>query len=295
MQSGENLTAQAAAEGALDELAVTAQRPPLDLRLVLAMAGDRAMNEREKQQVEKLTGERGEGLFTDLLYALTRKQFPSRQAKTLWAEIGDHRGLLKKMLGRDPGVAVAAHDYLSNVSRLAGTLGMIEEQKLLTLTAAASRDGLTGLYDKATFTRLLKEELARQARRKRPTTLLLADIDHFKKLNDTHGHADGDMVLTQVAEILQQQARATDVVGRFGGEEFGVVMPEENAETGRVAAERMRAAVEKTFAATPYKVTLSFGIATAPGGEEPDTLIRAADGALYAAKRAGRNRVEMKN
>lgn len=286
------------AEGTLDELASAAQRPPLDLRLVLALAGDRPMNEREKQQAEKLHEERGEGLFTDLLYALTRKQFPSRQAKILWGDIGNHRTKLAKLLGRDPGVGVAAHDFLSNVTRLTSSLGMIEEHKLRALSAAASHDGLTGLYDKATFSRLLREELNRQARRKRPCTLLMADIDHFKKINDTFGHADGDMVIQQVADILRQQARGSDVVGRCGGEEFGLIMPEEGTEAGRVAAERIRLAVERHFHNTPYKCTISLGVATVQGGDLPpdaaaDDLMRAADAALYAAKHAGRNRVSV--
>jgi diguanylate cyclase (GGDEF)-like protein len=285
-------------EGTLDEIASTAQHPPLDLRLVLAMAGERPMNEREKQQAEKLQAERGEGLFTDLLYALTRKQFPSRQAKTLWGDIGHHRTRLQSMLGRDPGVAVAAHDYLSNVTRLTGTMGLIEENKLRALSAAASHDGLTGLYDKATFSRLLREEINRQSRRKRPTTLLMADIDHFKKINDTFGHADGDTVIQQVADILRQQARTSDVVGRCGGEEFGVMMPEEELDAGRTAAERIRLAIERHFHNTPYKATISIGVATYKGSDIPpesaaDELSRAADTALYQAKRAGRNRVSV--
>ena len=296
MQPGDSIKTT---DGTLDEIASAAQRPPLDLRLVLALAGDRPMNEREKQQAEKLQEERGETLFTDLLYALTRKQFPSRQAKTLWGDIGHHRTKLQKMLGRDPGVAVAAHDYLSNVTRLTSTMGMIEEHKLRALSAAASHDGLTGLYDKTTFSRLLREELNRQMRRKRPTTLLMADIDHFKKINDTFGHADGDMVIQQVADILRQQARTSDVVGRCGGEEFGVLMPEEELESGRTAAERIRLAVERHFHNTPYKATISIGVATYLGGDTipaesaADEIARAADSALYEAKRTGRNRVSV--
>lgn len=275
----------------MDMVAEITRKQPLDLRLVMGLAGERNLNAREEQTLEKLKQERGEGLFADMLYALTHKSFPSRQAKTLWAEIGNHRDTLKKLLGRDPGISLATHDYLSNISGLMKGAGLIEETKFATLATVASRDGLTGLYDKTTFARLLKDELARQARYGRPATLLMVDIDHFKKLNDTFGHADGDVVLAEVAGIIEQQVRSTDSCGRFGGEEFCVVMPEVDAHAGMLLAERIRAAVEKTFAATPYKTTVSVGVATATPGVNADDLARAADKALYDAKRGGRNRV----
>lgn len=277
----------------VDPVAEFTRQVPLDLRLVMALAGERELNARELQIVDKLKQERGEGLFADMLYALTRKSFPSRQAKLLWGEIGDHRKKLHDILHRDPGVTLAAHDYLVNVSGLLKGAGLIEEQKFQTLATVASRDGLTGLYDKTTFARLLNEELSRQARFGRPVTLVLVDIDHFKMLNDTHGHADGDVVLAQVAELIAQQARSTDSCGRFGGEEFGVVLPEVDTHAGGLLAERIRSAVERHFEGTAYNVTVSLGIATGNSGVRADDLVRAADAALYDAKRAGRNCVRV--
>lgn len=278
---------------AVDPVTEYTRQVPLDLRLVMGLAGDRELNARELQIVEKLREERGEGLFSDMLYALTHKSFPSRQAKLLWGEIGDHRKKLETALHRDPGVTLAAHDYLVNVSGLLKGAGLIEEQKFQTLATNASRDGLTGLYDKTTFARLLQDELARQARFGRAVTLVLIDIDHFKRLNDTFGHADGDVVLAQVAEVIAQQARSTDSCGRFGGEEFGVVMPEVDTAAGGILAERIRSAVERVFADTPYGVTVSVGVATGNSGVRADDLVRAADAALYQAKDAGRNCVRV--
>lgn len=277
----------------VDPVAEFTRQTPLDLRLVMALAGERDLNAREQQVVDKLKQERGEGLFSDMLYALTRKSFPSRQAKLLWGEIGDHRKKLETILSRDPGVALAAHDYLVNVSGLLKTAGLIEEQKFQALATVASRDGLTGLYDKTTFARLLEEELARQARFGRPVTLVMIDIDHFKLLNDTHGHADGDVVLAQVADLIKQQARSTDSCGRFGGEEFAVVLPEVDTHAGSLLAERIRAGVENAFLGTPYNVTVSLGVATGNSGVTADDLVRAADAALYNAKRGGRNCVRV--
>lgn len=272
-----------------DPVAEFTRQIPLDLRLVMGLAGERDLNAREQQVVEKLQQERGESLYADMLYTLTRKCFPSRQARLLWGEIGDHRKKLQEILHRDPGVTLAAHDYLVNVSGLLKGAGLIEEQKFQTLATVASRDGLTGLYDKTTFARLLTDELARQARFGRPVTLILVDIDFFKRLNDTFGHADGDVVLAQVADIIARQARSTDSCGRFGGEEFGVVMPEADGHSGAILAERIRTAVERFFVDTPYGVTVSVGVATGSSGVTADDLVRAADTALYDAKHAGRN------
>ena len=276
-----------------ETLAQLARQAPLELRLVLALAGERELNAREQHVVEKLRTERGEGLYADMLYALTHKSFPTKQAKLLWGEIGTHRAALLQKLGRDPGIPLAAHDYLCNVAGLLKHAGLIEEQKFTLLATTACRDGLTGLYDKTTFTRLLDDELQRQARFGRPVTLVLADIDHFKKLNDTFGHADGDAVLADVADCIAKQARTTDICGRFGGEEFGIFLPEVGTGAGALLAERIRSSVETRFADTPYAVTISLGIAAAQPGVVRDDLVRAADAALYNAKRNGRNRYDI--
>ena len=271
--------------------------PDLDLRLVLAMAGKRELTAREQAIVDKITTERGESLFADMLYTLTRKSFPTRQAKQWWHDILAHQETLKGQLGRDPGLILAAHDYLTNIVGQLKGVGLIEETKFLHLTAVATRDGLTGLFDKSTFHRILTEELARQSRHARLVSLVMIDIDHFKKLNDTFGHADGDVALTQVAEVITEQIRTTDSVGRFGGEEFSVVLPETDAQAAGILAERIRIAIEKRFAGTPWKLTVSLGVACIqPEAQDAhtdlsDTLIRTADKALYEAKNAGRNQV----
>lgn len=267
----------------------------LDIRIVTALAGDRELNAREQEVVDKMQSERGESLFSDMLYALTHKTFPSRQAKTLWAEIGGHRGTLAQKLGRDPGITVATHDYLANVSGLIKGAGLIEEEKLTKLANSATRDGLTGLFDKTTFGHILNEETSRSLRYERPMTLVVADIDHFKNLNDTHGHADGDIVLTEVAQIIQDQCRTTDIPARVGGEEFAIVLAEVPQEAGVIFAERLRQAIEKHFQKTPYAVTMSLGVAgiVPSETETPDAIFRRGDAALYESKSGGRNKVSI--
>lgn len=161
----------------------------------------------------------------------------------------------------------------------------------------ATTDGLTGLLNRRTFNAQLERRLREAQRYRRPLSLVLLDIDHFKRVNDGHGHPAGDAVLRRVARIAQTQARDADIVARYGGEEMALVLPETDARGALAIAERIRLAVEKAQHATEagaLGVTLSAGVATWPGvGESPDDLLAAADKALYRAKQSGRNRVEV--
>lgn len=157
----------------------------------------------------------------------------------------------------------------------------------------ATTDGLTGLLNRRTFDAVLDRRWREAQRYKRPLSLLLLDIDHFKKVNDAHGHPAGDSVLAAVAGILEQCARDTDAVARYGGEEMALVLPETDEAGARVIAERIRKAVEAAQTPTEQgalRVTVSIGIATQ--GKSPEELLDAADKALYRAKQSGRNRVE---
>ncbi len=124
----------------------------------------------------------------------------------------------------------------------------------------------------------------------------MADVDHFKSVNDTYGHTVGDEVLCHVAEILQAGARRSDVVARYGGEEFALILTATPGDRAAVVAERMRATLESRPVAfadgvTSVRVTISFGYASFNGDETPRELVERADAALYRAKQAGRNRV----
>ena len=280
----------------VDDLTDKIVNRQLDLRMVMALAGERELNAREQVIMDSLKQERGESLFSDMLYALTHKTFPSRQAKTIWAEIGEHRSGLLEQLGRDPGIMVSTHDYLANKSGLLKNVSLIEERKLDSLADVAVHDGLTGLMDKTTFNRRLKEEIERQHRYGGRLSLVLLDIDHFKKLNDTFGHADGDLVLQQVADLIKDQVRTTDVAARHGGEEFAVMLVGVGLRAGATFAERLRQTIEETFENTPYKTTVSSGVAESFEDDKEFThldLIKAADAQLYKAKDAGRNCVKM--
>ncbi len=160
----------------------------------------------------------------------------------------------------------------------------------------ATTDGLTGLVNRRSMDAQLLARLREATRYGRKLSFILLDVDHFKRVNDQHGHPAGDAVLRGVAAVLKEQARATDVAARYGGEEMALVLPETDAAGARVIAERLRAAVAAASYATEQgalRVTVSLGVSTAPGdGSSLEALIEAADRALYRAKQAGRNRVE---
>jgi two-component system cell cycle response regulator len=158
----------------------------------------------------------------------------------------------------------------------------------------ATTDGLTGLVNHRHFQLRFDEELARATRTGRPLALVLVDIDHFKAVNDTYGHATGDLVLRGIARILQGCARSTDLVARYGGEEFALLLPETDMAGGKQIAERIRTLVEAHRFETelgPLTCTTSLGIAAWPAAATTKAeLFEAADACLYHCKRTGRNR-----
>ena len=156
-------------------------------------------------------------------------------------------------------------------------------------------DSLTGLYNRKHLMEVVAKEVARAERYQRPLALLMIDVDHFKLYNDTCGHLAGDEVLKNIAAIFKGSIRESDCVGRYGGEEFLIVLPETVADDAGRIADRIRSRLaEEDFPAGPQtvKITISGGIASYPGnGRSPESLLRSADAALYQAKNRGRNRV----
>jgi diguanylate cyclase (GGDEF)-like protein len=177
---------------------------------------------------------------------------------------------------------------------LVGRIGTRIERDELLLEDLASRDALTGLLNKRMFNALLEDEAARTARYQRSMALLLLDIDHFKRANDTYGHVAGDEILKELGGLLLRQVRQQDRVCRYGGEEMAAILIEVGQEEAAALAERLRAAVEettfKTTSGQEIRITVSIGVAILPrDAAMPHGLVTAADAALYVAKRAGRN------
>jgi diguanylate cyclase (GGDEF)-like protein len=164
---------------------------------------------------------------------------------------------------------------------------------------AALRDALTGAYNKRYLMDQLLKELRYASRHTTEVSLLLMDIDHFKRVNDTHGHVAGDLVLKQLADLVHKLIRTEDIFARYGGEEFALVARGISLDQAGMLGERVRAAVETLpfdIGNRTIAVTLSIGVANLQASmTEPRQLIEAADGALYAAKNSGRNRVLFKH
>lgn len=198
------------------------------------------------------------------------------------------------------GIDSGADDYLSKpfnhqelrVRLRAGQRIVELHQDLL---EQATRDALTGLWNRKTILEILQNELMRAARNQEPVGVVMADIDHFKRINDTLGHPVGDAVLRDVSSVLRASLRPLDAVGRYGGEEFLIVLPGCDEESTRDAAERIRQIVVSGLAPQSgiNPVTMSLGIASSGSRvASAENLIKTADDALYLAKKNGRNRVE---
>lgn len=213
------------------------------------------------------------------------------------------------------GLALGANDYISKpfrveelLARVAVAIRLKRERDLLQESAeelrrraeAASEmsmtDALTGLLNRYGLQRALQRELSEARRYSRPLSCLLLDIDFFKSINDTHGHAAGDAALMQAARVLNESLRGSDVVCRYGGEEFLVLAPETDARGAHSLAEKIRLAVSARLfgdGARAFALTLSAGVAQLLPGESGNDMIARADLALYQAKQRGRDRVEM--
>jgi diguanylate cyclase (GGDEF)-like protein len=186
---------------------------------------------------------------------------------------------LEQLVSEKEGLATQLRQANDELSRLAGT------------------DALTGLANRRALEEAMKRDISRSQRTSQPLSAVILDVDHFKAVNDTHGHAIGDFVLTRVADVLRSTLRTGDLAARWGGEEFVALLPGSALEGGRIVAERIRSSLEQTEMTThgkSFRVTASLGVAALPAGtttQDGATLIGRADAALYEAKRSGRNKV----
>jgi len=177
----------------------------------------------------------------------------------------------------------------------------LQEDLMAALAASdhqATHDALTGIWNRKAILDRMNAELARAKREGSRVGVVVADLDHFKRVNDSFGHLAGDAVLREVVNRPTTSMRPYDVLGRYGGEEFLMVLPDCNSDTCRAVAERLRYLLtEKPLVTSEgvFHVTMSFGVALVDGGNglDPDTAIKRADEALYRAKNSGRNRVEV--
>ena len=193
-------------------------------------------------------------------------------------------------------LARGGDDFLTKPINLEHLVAAVKSriQRARAMRSLMVRDSLTGLFNHSVTQDLLMREVARARRTGQPLSVVLLDIDHFKQVNDRYGHRVGDRVLKSLARLLRQRLRATDLIGRYGGEEFLIVMPETRAANAAMVIDSLRerfAQIEHQREGEPLRVTFSAGIAEWESGIDASALIEKADAALYQAKHGGRNQV----
>jgi len=231
------------------------------------------------------------------------------------SRFGDALEQWSEDLGNDTSAAVAGNginQLLSGTREMQGAIATLQsrldasraeierlQQEVNRAREAALADELTGLTNRRGFDLALSACLAAEDRQAEGTCLLLADIDHFKRVNDTYGHLVGDKVLRAVAQILKASVKGKDTAARFGGEEFVVLLPDTSIEGARALAEKLRTTIERSRIRRSdnhqdiAQITVSFGIASYCAGESASDFVSRVDNALYISKRQGRNRVTL--
>jgi diguanylate cyclase (GGDEF)-like protein len=206
-----------------------------------------------------------------------------------------HKGLTTMSLSRRLGAAAAALAQIETGLVILTMLPLALAYRSLAIPAlveATRIEPKTGLYNMRHLESALRQELGRAARFGRPIALLMVDVDHLRRINNTRGHLAGDQALRLVAEALREATREYDIAARFGGDEFCVLLPETELNGALAVAERVRAAVERDASAAGVPFTVSVGAAAHTGaGTTPEELIALADRAVYRAKFSGRNAV----
>jgi diguanylate cyclase (GGDEF)-like protein len=238
----------------------------------------------------------GREVFSALLSILTHLSFQESEARKHWRRVLAHRDLLRMELGRDPGLRVALLDYFVNINRELRNPKVIEISIYERTAHSAITDGLTGLFNHAHFLASLKREVQRCRRSDLKLSLVMFDLDNFKRLNDDRGHMEGDRVLIKVGALIRESLRDVDIPARYGGEEFALILPDTFRTGAFVVAERIRKRVEDYFRRRKGHpgVTVSGGAVSFPDDAlDVEELIRRADEGLYRSKAEGKNRITM--
>jgi len=243
------------------------------------------------------TGPEDSRALVGRLRQLVHLDFPDAEAERHWGAVARHRRNMSDRVGRDPGDEVAILDYFLNISPRLKHPVIIESSTLADLERDALTDPLTRLFNRRSLEWSLQRELARYRRHGVTSSLVLIDVDAFKAVNDRFGHSTGDAALRALGELMCRHLRAVDIPCRYGGDEFGVVLPDTDPSHALLVAERIRGDAHAHFAEEPvagHRIALTVSLGVAMCGHQCarlDAVLRAADRALYDAKAGGGNRV----
>ena len=251
------------------------------------------------QPLSLTTGPEPAAPFARRLRQLAHLDFPDAEAERQWGALARHRRNLANRVGRDVGDEVAMLDYFLNVSPRLTHPVIIEGAALAALERDALTDALTGIFNRRCLESSLQREVARCRRHGVTASVVLLDLDAFKAANDRFGHAVGDAALRALGELICRHLRAVDIPCRYGGDEFGVVLPDTDQSHARLVAERIRGDAQSYFAEQlvgghRIALTVSLGVATyGPTCATLEALLQVADRALYEAKAGGGDRVAL--
>lgn len=250
--------------------------------------------------IESIAAEQGEQTYAELMAILASINVDPAEGHTMWKGAWAHRKELSDKLGRPVNISVALLDYvLSSNEKYIHRAKVIDIWDYERVAQSAIRDGLTGVFNPGYIREQVSWELEKDLRYKKGGTIVLFDLNKFKQCNDEYGHLAGDAVLREFATILKNHTRRTDAVGRYGGDEFLVLMPATPMEGAFVVADRIRRNLQETAVRVPsappegIRITTTGGIAQYGEGTHNtlEELVDAADQALYLGKRDGANRV----
>ncbi len=246
-------------------------------------------------ELNRLIENHGKCVYPSIFQVLTHLDLEVDRARAHWLDIIEHRKKVSRLIGRDISLRTAICDYFCSVHKTLNNPVVVEIQVFEAKTHSAKYDNLTGLFNRQYFDEALEREISRAKRHKNNVSLLFLDIDDFKKVNDTYGHLAGDLVLKQVAAIVQGEIRNEDIAARYGGEEIVAILPETEKARAFIVGERIRKKIFETplfYECNHVKITISGGLASFPiDAEEKSELIKNADLALYRAKGGGKNAI----
>ncbi len=264
----------------------------LNKEIVNAFVNQEKISSVLEKKLKRLEKKYKNNIYAGLLYKLTNIYFNEKEAKKLWNAILKHRIFIINKLNRNVDIEVAILDYfLECKDNIIDNPLIIEEKIFEAIKKRVLIDELTGLYNYRYYKQRIKEEISKSKRYNTPLSIIMLDIDDFKKYNDTYGHMEGNKVLKKIGNLLKTLLRSTDVIIRFGGEEFLIILPRISKKEALLVAGKIRKKVEELH--LKKHISISGGVATflndtRAGANE---LLRMADLALYRAKFEGKNRI----
>lgn len=249
------------------------------------------------EEFNKLVAANGDDTYRAVIQILTDCDLDAGEAKQNWLEILQHRENISSALDRKISLMTAISDYLGSYKELLKDHKIVEINSYERAMQESTHDHLTGLFNKAYFQSTLAQHLSLAKRSNTDLSVLFLDIDDFKEINDRFGHNSGDAVLKTIARMIREKLRTSDILARFGGDEFVVLMPNTYKINALVLSERLRKTIgQKPIKVkdTDLKITISGGVAGFPvDAQQGEDLLNLADSALYRAKGAGKNSISL--